>query len=102
MGMFLIFCFIIVTLFVFFISNEFKKSHKQLNSVANSMYEHGPCFEVIKVEQTLDFNYNCVAKYTVEVCFFAKKDNKGWRRNEYYFYDRIGEYNIGDKIKLSK
>ena len=59
-----------------------------------------PKFNVIKVEEAFDTNHNLIAKYTVEVHFFSKKNNKDYKIYTFKFYDSPGKYNIGDNLTL--
>lgn len=57
-------------------------------------------FNVIKVEEAFDTNHSLISEYTVEVRFFSKKNNKGYKIYTFKFYDSPGKYNIGDTLTL--
>lgn len=59
-----------------------------------------PEFIVIKVEESEDIDGRPIAKYTVRNYFFAKKNNKAFKYQTFYFYDKIGKYVIGQKLGL--
>ena len=59
-----------------------------------------PEFMVVKIEESLDIDGRLIAKYTVRNCFFAKKNNKAFKYQTFYFYDKIGKYVIGQKLRL--
>lgn len=61
-----------------------------------------PKFNIIKIEEALDTNHNLIAKYTVDLHFFAKKNCKDWKYNKFYFYDNVGKYKIGDVLTFNK
>lgn len=57
-------------------------------------------FYVIKVEEAFDTNHNLIAKYTVEVRFFSKKNDRGYKIYTFKFYNSPGKYSIGDTLTL--
>lgn len=59
-----------------------------------------PEFIVIKIEKCEDIDGRLIAKYTVRNYFFAKKNNKAFKYQTFYFYDKIDKYVIGQKIRL--
>lgn len=59
-----------------------------------------PEFMIIKIEESKDITGKPIAKYTVRNYFFAKKNNKGFKYQTFYFYDKIGKYVIGQKLRL--
>ena len=68
----------------------------------------GPEFKVIKVEEsyekheldglkTNEHGYTTkIAKYTVQNSFYS------WKKDIYIFYDKLGQYNVGDILYLTK
>lgn len=73
------------------------------NSNAHKIVEsdkHLPEFEVVAIEQSEDIDYRSIAKYTVRNHFFAKKNNKNFKYQTFYFYDRVDKYVIGQKLTL--
>lgn len=61
-----------------------------------------PQFEVVKIEQEYDCDMRGVAKYTVLNCFHNKKNNRDFVYQTFYFYDKNGLYNIGDKLTFAR
>ena len=59
-----------------------------------------PEFEVVAIEQSDDIDHRPIAKYTVKNHFFAKKNNKNFKYQTFYFYDRVDKYVIGQKLTL--
>ena len=59
-----------------------------------------PEFMVIKIEKSEDIDGRLIAKYTVRNYFFAKKNNKDFKYQTFYFYDKIDKYVIGQKLRL--
>lgn len=59
-----------------------------------------PEFMVIKIEESEDVDGRPIAKYTVRNYFFAKKNNKDFKYQTFYFYDKINKYAIGQKLRL--
>ena len=59
-----------------------------------------PEFMVIKIEESEDIEGRLIAKYTVRNYFFAKKNNKNFKYQTFYFYDKIDKYAIGQKLRL--
>ena len=59
-----------------------------------------PKFNIIKIEEAFDTNHSLIAEYTVEVRFFSKKNNKGYKIYTFKFYDSPGKYSIGDNLTL--
>lgn len=59
-----------------------------------------PEFMVINIEKSEDVDGRPIAKYTVRNYFFAKKNNKSFKYQTFYFYDEINKYSIGQKIRL--
>jgi hypothetical protein len=53
-----------------------------------------------KIEESQDIDGRFIAKYTVRNCFFAKKNNRDFKYQTFYFYDKIGKYVIGQKLRL--
>ena len=73
------------------------------NSNAHKIVEsdkHLPEFEVVAIEQSDDIDYRPIAKYTVKNYFFAKKNNKDFKYQTFYFYDRVDKYVIGQELTL--
>lgn len=62
--------------------------------------EHLSKFEVVAIEQSEDIDYRSIAKYTVRNCFFAKKNNKNFKYQTFYFYDTRDKYVIGQTLTL--
>lgn len=60
-----------------------------------------PKFEIVKIEESLDIDCRLIAKYTVRNHFFAKKNNKAFKYQTFYFYDKIGKYEIGQELGLN-
>ena len=59
-----------------------------------------PEFSVESIEAAYDAKHRTIAKYTISNCFFAKKGNKDFRYNTFYFYDKTNKYKVGDSLKL--
>lgn len=74
------------------------------NSKAKSISDKGfwPEFEVTNIEWATDAEYNTIARYTVVNCFFSKKDNRDFKYQKFYFYDKIDAYKVGDKLTINK
>ena len=73
------------------------------NSNAHKIVEsdkHLPEFEVVAIEQSEDIDHYPIAKYTVRNHFFAKKNDKDFKYQTFYFYDKVDEYIIGQKLTL--
>lgn len=62
--------------------------------------KHLPKFEVVAIEQSEDIDHRPIAKYTVRNYFFAKKNNKNFKYQTFYFYDRVDKYVIGQELTL--
>ena len=59
-----------------------------------------PEFMVVKIEESEDIEGRLIAKYTVRNYFFSKKNNKAFKYQTFYFYDKIDKYVIGQKLRL--
>ena len=59
-----------------------------------------PEFIVVKIEKSADIDGRLIAKYTVRNYFFAKKNNRAFKYQTFYFYDETGKYVIGQKLRL--
>ncbi len=59
-----------------------------------------PEFIVVKIEESEDIDGRHIAKYTVRNYFFAKKNYRAFKYQTFYFYDEIGKYVVGQKIRL--
>ena len=59
-----------------------------------------PEFMVIGIEKSADIDGKLIAKYTLRNYFFSKKNNKGFKYQTFYFYDKIDKYVIGQKLRL--
>lgn len=73
------------------------------NSNAHKIVEsdkHLPEFEVVAIEQSDDIDHLPIAKYTVKNYFFAKKNNKSFKYQTFYFYDTRDKYVIGQTLTL--
>lgn len=73
------------------------------NSNCNKIVESDkflPEFDVIAIEHSEDLDYHSIAKYTVRNHFFAKKNNKDYKYQTFYFYDRVDKYVIGQTLTL--
>ena len=57
-------------------------------------------FHVIAIETSEDVYHHPIAKYTVRNYFFAKKNNKVFKHQTFYFYDTIDRYVIGQTLTL--
>ena len=55
---------------------------------------------VIGIEKSADIDGKLIAKYTLRNYFFSKKNNKGFKYQTFYFYDKIDKYVIGQKLRL--
>lgn len=68
----------------------------------------GPEFKVVKVEEAYDKHERDglktnkygqttrIAKYTIQNTFYS------WKKDIYIFYDKLGQYNVGDILYLTK
>jgi len=63
-------------------------------------YNFSPEFMVVKIEEGEDIDGRLIAKYTVRNYFFAKKNNKAFKYQTFYFYDKRDKYVIGQKLRL--
>lgn len=73
------------------------------NSNCNKIVESDkflPEFDVIAIEHSEDIDYHSIAKYTIRNRFFAKKNNKDFKCQTFYFYDTRDKYVIGQRLKL--
>ena len=72
------------------------------NSCANKIESDDflPEFIVVKIEESKDINGKLIAKYTVRNYFFAEKNNKAFKYQTFYFYDKIDKYVIGQQLTL--
>ena len=73
------------------------------NSNAHKIVEsdnHLPEFDVIAIEHSEDIDHRSIAKYTVRNSFFAKKNNKDFKYQTFYFYDTRDKYVIGQTLTL--
>lgn len=61
-----------------------------------------PTFTVDEIERCFDSDGWEIAKYTVINSYFAKKNNRNFVYQYFYFYDKVGMYNIGDEITFTK
>lgn len=61
-----------------------------------------PSFTVDEIERCFDSDGWEIAKYKVINSYFAKEDNRNFVYQHFYFYDKVGKYNIGDKIIFIK
>ena len=59
-----------------------------------------PEFMVVKIEESEDIDGRLIAKYTIRNYFFAKKNNKAFKYQTFYFYDNRDKYVIGQKLRL--
>ena len=59
-------------------------------------------FSIIKIEEAFDTKGNSIAKYTVDVHFFAKENCKDWKYNKLYFYDDVNKYKLGDILTFDR
>jgi hypothetical protein len=59
-----------------------------------------PEFMVVKIEKSEDVDGIPIAKYTVRNYFFAKKNNRDFKYQTFYFYDKIDKYVVGQKLRL--
>ena len=62
--------------------------------------KHLPEFEIVAIEQSEDIDYRSIARYTVKNYFFAKKNNKDFKYQTFYFYDTRDKYVIGQRLTL--
>ena len=61
-----------------------------------------PKFKVEKIEIAEDGKHCPIAKYTISNCFFNKKNNKDFKYQTFYFYDKLDLYKLGDIISFTK
>ena len=61
-----------------------------------------PSFTVDEIERCFDSDGWEIAKYKVINSYHAKENNRSFVFQYFYFYDKVGKYNIGDKIILTK
>lgn len=69
------------------------------HKIANSD-NHLPEFHVTAIEYSEDIDHRPIAKYTVRNYFFAKKNNKDFKYQTFYFYDTRDKYIIGQTLSL--
>lgn len=43
-----------------------------------------------------------LSKYKISIEFFKKSNARGWIYKEFYFYDKTGKYNVGDRLFLNR
>lgn len=73
------------------------------NSCVYKIFENDaflPKFTVVKIEKSEDIDGKPIAKYTVKNSFFAKKNNRAFKYQTFYFYDKIDKYIVGQDIRL--
>lgn len=61
-----------------------------------------PTFTVDEIERCFDGDGWEIARYKVINSYHAKKDNRNFVYQYFYFYDKVGMYNVGDKITFTK
>ena len=61
-----------------------------------------PSFKIDGIERCFDSDGREIARYKVINSYFAKEDNRNFVFQYFYFYDKVGMYNIGDKITFTK
>ena len=61
-----------------------------------------PTFKIDGIERCFDSDGREIAKYKVINSYFAKDDNRNFVFQYFYFYDKVGMYNIGDEITFIK
>lgn len=78
------------------------------NLVVEPDVVQGPEFRVVKVEEAYEKHERDglktnehgqttkIAKYTIQNSFYS------WKKDIYIFYDKLGQYNVGDIIYLTK
>ena len=59
-------------------------------------------FEVKQVEVDFDTKNNYLAKYTITTAFYDDKKQTDFHYNKFVFFDKVGKYNVGDKLFLTK
>lgn len=59
-----------------------------------------PEFIVTNIEESLDIDGRLITKYTVRNYFFSKKNNRAFKYQTFYFYDKVDKYVIGQKLRL--
>ena len=87
--------------FTFIALNLNRKSYFNSNVLGANDEKFRPRFEVVGVEAAEDGEYRTIAKYEVKNYFFVKKNNKNFKYQTFYFYDKIGAYKIGDVITFA-
>ena len=100
-----IFGFIVLAFFIGLITMLFRDRHQNyFNSYAYSRDDKRfiPTFKVDEIERCFDSDGMEIAKYKVINSYFAKENNRNFVFQHFYFYDKIGMYNIGDEITLTK
>lgn len=89
---------IIIVEFIYFIISY--KKGKQLNTKPTHNYKcEDVSFMITKI--TLE-NYGLLSKYTISAGFFKKSNSKHFIYQEFYFYDKSGKYNVGDRLFLNR
>lgn len=92
--------------FVIFWLYTSNKHRSQFNSSVRSINENYglfiPRFKVEKIELRLDDYGNRIAKYTVINTYFAKENERDFVCQYFHFYDKVGLYDLGDEITLTK
>lgn len=82
------------------------KYQKQFNSSVRSINKDYrlfiPRFKVEKIESSLDDYGNRIAKYTVINTYYAKENERDFVCQHFHFYDKVGQYDLGDEITLTK
>lgn len=101
----LIFGFIVLAFVIGLITMSlFDRHQNYFNSHAYSRDDKRfiPSFTVDEIERCFDSDGWEIAKYKVINSYFAKDNNRSFVFQYFYFYDKVGMYNIGDEITLTK
>lgn len=97
---------VIFFIFVIFMLYDSNKHQNQFNSSVRSISGNYrlfiPRFKVEKIELRLDDYGNRIAKYTVTNTYYAKENNRDFVCQYFHFYDKVGLYDLGDEITLTK
>ena len=95
----LIVVFILLPIAFTYVCNDkvyFNSNVGEWGNFANGTVE----FEVKAIKKVYSTSGEPIAEYTLVNSFFAKKNCKGFRYNEYRMYDLPGRYKVGDKLTI--
>lgn len=95
--------FLILVIFMLYDSNRHQNQFNSSVCSINKDYRlFIPRFKVEKIELSLDDYGNRIAKYTVINTYYAKENERDFVYQHFHFYDKVGLYDLGDEITLTK